>query len=669
MFILIFAGLILICHSPVSAQSAVYDPNYGPAGQNNTAPNAMVGTPSPGPQNTTMATAGSAVQGFSPTVISSGGGQRYGSSGEGGSVAVPTTAPAGMIGQPLYVRPSSSAPGEFQLYTRPPPQQGEFEKFVEKSLGRPLPRFGASLILSGNQGFAVPSTTTVPPDYHLNPGDELIVHVVGSIEGDLGVNIDSEGDIFIPKIGKVKVAGLQYSDLKAALQRRFDEQYKQAHVSVVIGHLHGISVYVTGFAVTPGAYTVSSLSTLVDAILAAGGPSAGGSFRFIDLHRGQTLVTSLDLYDLILNGDKSHDAILQNGDVINVRPVGTLVAVTGSVNNQAIYEAKPGESVATLLSYAGGLDSLADNSRVIIAKLSDLDAQGSEQISLSQSKRLPAEEGELIRVLSLGDIARPQERQAVLATIDGEVDHPGRYYMPPNSTLGDLVARAGGTTQGAFIYGVNFYRESIQRQQTKNYGRLFDEFELNSAIAPLNELDKGLSLQTSAGTASGAVAVRQQATQALLDVLRNRQPDGRLIFNVSYDAPTLPLSLKLEDNDKITIPSRPVTVGIFGAVFEPGSVLFGSATTISDYIKFAGGPQRYADRGEIFVVHANGILESTKQHRKLAASQALPGDVIFVPVRNSPSAFERVKEFASIIYELGLGAASVSILALVAAGK
>jgi hypothetical protein len=202
-----------------------------------------------------------------------------------------------------------------------------------------------------------------------------------------------------------------------------------------------------------------------------------------------------------------------------------------------------------------------------------------------------------------------------------------------------------------------------------NYARFLDQLEFDSAIAPLNELERGSVSDASGGPTGGGATARQQATHAFLEVLRHRQPDGRLVLNMAYDAPALPLSLGLEDNDKITIPSRPVTVGIFGAVFQPGSVLFRAGTTIGDYIKLAGGPQRYADRGEVFVIHANGALISTRQKHDLVRAQALPGDLVFVPIRSGPSGFERFRELSTIIYQLGLGAASVGVLGLVASGK
>jgi len=395
---------------------------------------------------------------------------------------------------------------------------------------------------------------------------------------------------------------------------------------------------------------------MVDAVLAAGGPGSGGSFRSIQLRRNGQIVTDLDLYDLLLKGDKSHDAILQNQDVINIGPVGPELAISGSVNAQAIYEAKSGESLADIIRYAGGLNALADDARLVVVRLGDLDAAGSQQLTFAQAQTFPAERGDIIRVLSLADIARPQERQAILATIEGEVDHPGRYYLPPGSSLADLLAKARGMTSGAFVFGTEFDRESVRRQQQASFERAIDDLEVTAAAAPLTALS---------GSAESAAAgqARQQASVAVIARLKERKPDGRLVFNLTYGSSTLPADMKLEDNDRIYIPPQPKTVGVFGAVYQPGSFLFASAKHLSDYLKLAGGPQRYADRGAVFVVRANGAVISSRQASGFGRLPALPGDVIFMPVRSTPGTYERVKDIATVVYQFGVGVATLAILA------
>jgi protein involved in polysaccharide export with SLBB domain len=536
------------------------------------------------------------------------------------------------------------------------PPLSEFEKYVTERAGRPLPRFGSTLLLNGAQGFAVSPTATVPPDYTLNPGDELLIGVTGSVEADLQLTVDPEGRVFIPRVGPVSVAGVRYGDLAAALKRRFNEQYKRINVSVVIGHLHGLTVYVTGYAVSPGAYTISSLSTMIDAVLAAGGPAGGGSFRTVQLRRGGQLVATLDLYDLLLNGDKSHDVSLRNQDVLNITPVGPELAITGSVNQEAIYEAKPQETLGDIIRYAGGPNSLADDSRVLVARLADLDKTGSQELSFAAAKVYPAERGDLVRILSLANIARPMERQAILATIEGEIDHPGRYYLRPGSTVGDLLAQAGGLTTGAFVFGTQVDRDSLRVQQQASFDRAISDLQLDAAATPLSDI------RSVVPGGAGAVAARSQAALAIIDKLKAQKPDGRLVLALGPDATSLPADLNLENNDRIYVPPRPKTVGVFGAVYETGSFLFTPGSRLSAYLRLAGGPKRIAERGEMFVVRANGSVISARQTHGLADQPALPGDVIFVPVKTSAGAFEKFVLIAQVLSQFAITGLTLAAL-------
>jgi protein involved in polysaccharide export with SLBB domain len=555
---------------------------------------------------------------------------------------------------PYYVRPGAT-PGQFELLRSPPPLVSEFETYVENTIGKRLPRYGSSLLLTRGRGFATSPTATVPPDYQLNPGDELIVDVTGSVEANLRLVIDPEGRVFIPRVGPVSLAGVRYGDLTAALTRRFEEQFKKVNLSVVIGRLHGLNIYVTGYAVTPGAYTVSSLSTMVDAVLAAGGPAAGGSFRTIELRRNGQLVTTLDLYDLLLNGDKSHDVMLQNEDVLNIAPVGPEVAVTGSVNAEAIYEAKPGETLGDMIRDAGGASSLADDSRVMMLRLGDLDKNGWRQLPYASVATFPAERGDILRVITVADISHPRERQAILATIEGEVDHPGKYYLQPGSSIGDLLAQAGGMTTGAFVFGSELDRDSVRRQQQASFDRAIGNLELAAAAAPLQD-QNGTADRAAAGAARG------QAALAIIDRLKTRKPDGRLVMPIAYGATTLPTALVLENNDRLLIPPRPQTVGVFGAVYQPGSFVFNEPSRLGAYLKLAGGPQKIADKGDIFVVRANGSVMSRQQVHDFDDRPALPGDVVFVPVRTTRTAWEKLIDAATLIYGFGIGVLTLKAL-------
>ena len=223
---------------------------------------------------------------------------------------------------------------------QPPQERIEFQDYVAQSTGRDLPIFGSELFKNVPSTFAPVQDIPVTADYVVGPGDEIKIHAWGQLEVDFSAIVDRTGTISIPKVGTVSVAGIRYQDLQSHLKTAIGRVFRNFDLSVSLGQLRAIQVFVVGQARRPGSYTISSMSTLVNAIFAAGGPSAKGSMRSIQLKRGNKVVTDLDLYDLLINGDKSKDAQLLPGDVIYIPPVGPLVAITGSVNVPAIFELK-----------------------------------------------------------------------------------------------------------------------------------------------------------------------------------------------------------------------------------------------------------------------------------------------------------------------------------------
>ena len=657
------ALIFCLAYAPVGPAAAqVYGPPLQPAASDPFGANSSASSAAAGESPYGAATAGQATASpyaaqtptYTPDQLQTQAAQPTPVQDASGAVAgsAPAAATAARMSTGLQVMPPGAP-------ARLPPPPSEFQKFVTKTLGQPLPRFGASLMTDEARDFAPAATTTVPADYELNPGDEVILHVTGSLEGDIHLPINSDGRVFIPHIGAINLAGVRYGDLQALMTRRIGEQYRNFKVSVSVGQLHGIKVYVTGYAASPGAYTLSSLSTLVNAVMAAGGPSGGGSFRSVQLRRDGRLVTDFDLYDLLLKGDKSRDAILQNEDVIYVPPVGPEVAVTGSVNAEAIYEAKSGETLGDLLRDAGGLSSLADPAKAYVSRLSNLDKMGWEQIDLAQAMTAPIRAGDILRVTSVADYARPQERQAIVVKLEGEVDHPGRYYMPPNSTIADLMAQAGGLTNRAFVYGAELDRVTVREQQKAGFDQAVSNLEFSIAASPL-------SLSGIDAGAAGAQVGRAQLARQIIEQMKSREPDGRMVLPLNPTSTALPGNLTLENDDRIYIPPPPTSVGVFGAIFEPGSFLYTPAKTLGDYVKLAGGPERLAEKRDIFVVRANGSVLSKREEgfgRSFDSEPALPGDVIFVPIKTQPSLlWDRIVQATTVLYNFGLGAAAIKVL-------
>src|ERR1700738_3269477 len=225
----------------------------------------------------------------------------------------------------------------------------EFQKFIASTTGQVLPLYGANLFRNVPSTFAPLENTPVPADYLLGPDDEVRLRVWGQVHFNANLPVDRSGDIFIPQIGAVHVAGLRFDELQPHVHDAVARVYRNFQMIAELGQIRSIQIYITGEARRAGAYTVSSLAPLIDALFASGGPTIQGSMRHIELRRGDKTVTTLDLYRLLVDGDKSQDTKLLPGDVIYIAPAGEQIALFGSVRRPAIYEIVAGETVSAVL--------------------------------------------------------------------------------------------------------------------------------------------------------------------------------------------------------------------------------------------------------------------------------------------------------------------------------
>ena len=543
-------------------------------------------------------------------------------------------------------------PERRDIVLKAPPKPNEFERYLERVLGRKLPRFGAGLLAPSQRDFATPATATVPPDYILNVGDVVSIAMAGSVEGSVEREIDTNGRIFLPKVGAIQLAGTRYGDLHDRVSAAIGRQYRGYTVNVGIRRLRGIRVYVTGFANNPGAFTVSSLSTMANAVFQAGGPNAGGSFRTVKLYRNGAEVADFDLYQLVRGGNRVDDAVLQNEDVLFIPPAGPQVAVIGSVNEEAIYETKPGESLETVLALAGGPNDLGDASRAILYRTAETSRAGPQEVRREAMANANAMGGDILQLLSRGSLVQPIDRQSVLVRVEGEVNRPGNYYVAPNTPMSHIMDLAGGLTPRAFAYGTKLTRQSVRIQQQESFKEAIKQLELTLAAAPLSANPNVDAAQRD---------MELSSARQVLDRLRNAEPDGRVVMPIDPGATALPAAVLLENNDAINVPVRASTVGVFGAVYRPASFLLDEQQRplkVKTYLDRAGGPLRAADRQGIFVVRANG--EVLPKSRGALGAYVLPGDVIFVPVKTQSTSFwTKLRDLSTILFQVGVGAAGI----------
>ncbi|MEY3202563.1 MAG: hypothetical protein RIR70_2113, partial [Pseudomonadota bacterium] len=318
---------------------------------------------------------------------------------------------------------------------RLPPLSNPFAEFIQSSSGQRLPLFGFDLFQNVPSTFAPLQNAPVTPDYMVGPGDELMIRAWGQIDVDLRAVVDREGNINIPRVGVVNVTGLKFQELPGYLKSAVGRVFHNFDLTVSMGQLRAIQVYVVGQARRPGSYTLSSLSTFVNAVFAAGGPSGKGSMRHVQLKRGNKTLMELDLYDLLLKGDKSKDTALLSGDVIFFPPVGPQVALTGAVHNQAIFELKDGKTpIREAVAWAGGFANVAAKQSATIERIDERKQRIVDEISLDeQGLARELRDGDLIVVRAVS----PRFDNTV--ALKGFVAWPGRYPWRAGMRVSDLL--------------------------------------------------------------------------------------------------------------------------------------------------------------------------------------------------------------------------------------
>ncbi len=317
---------------------------------------------------------------------------------------------------------------------RPPLARTEFELFAEDVTGHRLLTYGRKLFDDVPSTFAPVDRVPVPVDYVLGPGDELLVRAWGKIDLDARVTIDRDGQIYLPRVGTLNVAGLRYAQVDGYLHAAISALFKDFALNVELGQLRSIQIFVLGNARRPGAYTVSSLSTMVNALFVSGGPSASGSMRHVELIRNNQVMTDFDIYDLVKRGDKSRDRPLLPGDILFIPPAGPQAAIAGSVGEPGIYELSRETTIASALDAAGGLTSLAETRRALLERVEDHSRRRVEEFALDAAgmQRI-LKDGDLLQILPVS----PEFANTV--TLRGNVAQPGRYAWRQGMRISDLI--------------------------------------------------------------------------------------------------------------------------------------------------------------------------------------------------------------------------------------
>src|SRR5207247_6027531 len=252
-----------------------------------------------------------------------------------------------------------------------PPMLGPF--------GTPLRQYGYAMFASNVSTFAPVDDIPVGPDYVLGPGEDVTINVWGAVDSTLVRTVDRNGRIVLPEAGGLRIWGLTFGQADRLIRDELARYFRGFQASVMMGRLRTVSVYVVGDVCQPGVYTLSSLSTVTNALFSAGGPTKLGSLRELRLIRGGHQVAKLDFYDFLQRGDRARDYRLESGDTIFVPPLGDVVAVAGEVKRPAIYEIRSDTRLADVGSLAGGVTPTSYLKRVQVVR------------ALPSSERMPVD--------------------------------------------------------------------------------------------------------------------------------------------------------------------------------------------------------------------------------------------------------------------------------------
>ena len=672
----------------------------------------------------------------------------------------------------------------------------QFQKFVQESTGKLLPLFGASLF-ENPMAYSADAAAPAPAEYVLGPGDEVRIQIWGSVDFAGNQTLDRNGQINLPKIGAINLGGIQVKDLESVLKKQVGTVFNNVSVNAALGKLRGMTVYVVGQANQPGTYNLNSLSTLVNAVFASGGPSANGSMRQIELKRGGKTITTLDLYEFIAKGDKSKDASLQPGDVIVIPPAGPRMALVGATDHAAIYELKGGAKVKDVLALGGGLSALASQQKALLERINVhttqtsqapkevqnlmLNQQGLDQtlqdgdvltllpispafanaitlqgtvaqplrhpwvpnmrvsdlipdreslitsdyykrknklVQIIESKdagkevaqrinsmvdqinwdyavleRLNAKDlrlelipfnlekavlqkdpahnlvlqpGDVVTILSSTDVQLPSERRTRMVKIEGEVAAPGVYQTLPGETLPQLLQRVGGLTLQAYVYGTEFTRESVRKQQQENLDQVIRRLEAQGVNASAT-----LSANLTGERITQAATLQQQQQQQMqmqIARLKALKSKGRVSLELNADQATLP-SLPLEDGDTILVPTLPAFVAAAGSVNNDNVFIYRQGKTVADILAVAGLNED-SEPSEAFVLRADGSIFSRKTaglFSRFEGAKLMPGDTVVVPSKVDRESSYNIlmrglKDWTQIFSNLGIGAAAIKTL-------
>lgn len=504
------------------------------------------------------------------------------------------------------------------------------------------------LELFGSEFFQTFQTSFMPinepnPDssYTLDAGDILNIQLIGQIDFIDMFPVNRDGSLNIPDVGKINVAGLTLSEASSLIKSTVDSVFLGTEAYVTLDQIRDVNILVSGNAKNPGVYTLTGNSNILHALTMAGGVNEYGSYRVINLVRNGEVLETLDIYDILIDGNYSLKKRLRSGDVVFVESRKKTITIDGAVKRPAIYEVKDGEYLDSVIRYSNGIKQTADLQNISLERMLDGSLKSIPIRNISQFNSIEPIEGDLIYV---------REYAYRTASISGAVYKPGKYTMAAGETIEDLINKAGGFTENAYPFGAVYENEDARIINKKAQQLLYDEF-LDNIIA-LSQLNIGQNFDLT-------------PIVQLTEEIKNAKPSGRIVIDLlSEDSNSF---LNIRSGDSLIIPEKTNSVFVYGEVSSEGAIAYVPNEGVDFFVEKSGGYKRFADNDSIYILHPNGETQRYSKSRNLFANQPrdlnmYPGSVIFVPRKLDDSSSRRIatQAYVSILGNLGIALASLS---------
>jgi polysaccharide export outer membrane protein len=509
-----------------------------------------------------------------------------------------------VITNPQVVTPALANPSEAkeEKVVESGAEETTADKKESRNAAPKLDMFGYDLFAGVPTTFAPATDIPVPGEYIVGPGDNINLNLYGKSNSQLTVVVDREGKINVPELGPIHVAGLSFQELKEMMKEEVKQRAIGLSVLTTLGELRSVRIFILGEANRPGSYTVSSLSTITNALFVSGGIKKTGSLRNIELKRNGNVVSTFDLYDLLLRGDTSDDVRVLPGDVIFVPPVGQTVGIGGEVKRSAVFELKDETTFADLVSLSGGF---LPTTFLPATKVNRIDRSGQRtvlDIDLSQPNNLaqPLRNGDLVRVFSILDSLED------VVTVEGHVYRPGNYAFNKGMSVGDILGDIKDV-----LPNVDLTYALIRREAPDTREIFFEQFALRDVFAG----------QTVALSPRDKIVIFAN--------------DGERDALIAGDIARLRGQTALNEPAKV--------VSIIGPVKQPGSYPLMQGMSVKNLLAAAGNLTLTAEEDYAVIVRTNekrdlAVLTVSLSNEPLLATQLQAEDQLYVFSKNQDRA-------------------------------